>query len=129
MDDDASIKVKSEKKRDTSRYSFNGKSNLTKGRLAQEIVRRYVLDHPDVTFEELTQIFNKETVGARDTVMFFDEAKMRKISKGKIDIWHFVKTNEDKIRLKEGNEAVSTQWGLGIIIMMIAVAKQLGYNI
>ncbi len=42
---------------DTTKYSFNGKPNLSKGRLVLEVVNYYVLQHPKCTFTELKNAF------------------------------------------------------------------------
>ena len=128
VDDDVESKVE-QKKRDTSRYNFEGKPNLTKGRLAFEIIKRYVEQHPNIDFARLEAVFNKETCGVRDVIMVFEEAATRLNKKQKLDIRHFVKTDDDRIKLTDCDVAVSTQWGQSNIDKIIAIGKTEGFKI
>ncbi|MHA7864974.1 KAP family P-loop NTPase fold protein [Flagellimonas marinaquae] len=129
VDDSNETKVKLDGKRDTTRYKFNGLDNLTKGKLALEIIRKYVEDHPGIGFNELSMVFNKETCGTKDVIMEFTAASKRKNSKGKLDIRHAVKSKNDKIRLSDCDIAVSTQWGKDNIGNIISIAKKEGMKI
>ena len=46
------------------KYTFNDKSDLTKGRLVLEVVRKYCKDNPEADFAKLSQIFPKKLQGS-----------------------------------------------------------------
>lgn len=61
--------------RDYTKYTFNGKSDLTKGRLVLEVVRKYCKDHPETDFAKLSRVFPKKLQGSNGVLNIFGELK------------------------------------------------------
>jgi hypothetical protein len=105
-------------KRDTSKYTYRGTA-YKKGRLVHAVVSDHVAKNPQVTFDELKQIFPDEWqagtskaqnrgvfVRLSDAVQLFEEKGYRR---------HFFKDGEP-IQLADAVIAVSNQWGVGNIL-------------
>lgn len=119
------------KSRDYCKYTINGAEELYgKGRLVLEVIRRYVVGHPEVTFEGLRKEFPASLRGIKskgwgcfawlsDAQRIAEETQFKR---------HFLKTSEI-IHLKEGAIAVSTQWGIGNIDNFINNARRLEFNV
>ena len=110
--------------RDYTKFKFKGQE-LTKGRLVLEVVRQYVADHPDVTFEQLEVVFPKQLQGSLGVFMTKDDAVDRAEKTGHKR--HFIKDSEI-IRLKDSEIAICTQWGTNNIPRAIEIFKGLGYQ-
>ena len=48
---------------DTTKYTFDGKENLGKGQLAVSIIEKYIKEHPNLSYEELKEIFPDSLMG------------------------------------------------------------------
>ena len=110
--------------RDYTKFKFKGQE-LTKGRLVLEVVRQYVADNPDVTFEQLEVVFPKQLQGSLGVFMTKDDAVDRAEKTGHKR--HFIKDSEI-IRLKDSEIAICTQWGTNNIPRAIEIFKGLGYQ-
>ena len=95
--------------KDLTKYSFNGKYNLSKGKLVLEVVRQYVIEHPDATFQELEQEFY--SILRKHVVATLEDAIARNIKDNKKR--YFVNKN-DVITLADGTEiSVYSGWSAG----------------
>ena len=110
--------------RDYTKFKFNGKE-LTKRRLVLEVVRQYVADNPNVTFEQLEIVFPKQLQGSLGVFLPKADAIERAEKTGHRR--HFIKDSEI-IRLGDSEIAVCTQWGSNNIPRAIDVFKKLGYQ-
>ena len=110
-------------KRDTTRYMLDGNVYL-KNRLVLEVVKKYVEGKPQISRDELKQVFSKSLQGSIGVVENVEIALQRK----DYDVRFFTKQNEI-IHLYDGDMYVCNQWGVLNIPNFLKVAKQLGYNI
>ena len=120
-------------RRDLSKYSLNGAGEYGKGRLVLEVIRQYVTQHRDITYNELLQRFPKKLRGVANEKTFWGCVNLRAdavrlcVETGRKR--HFLEKNEI-IRLLDGTEvAVSSQWGAGNIGLFIDAARKLGFVI
>lgn len=98
----AGKKEKQVSNRDTTKYTFDGKKDLSKGRLALAIVQRYCLDKKP-TLNELKEIFPDKIVKPYGVVRILSEAKeMSKERK------RFYINEEDVITLNDGTKICTT---------------------
>jgi hypothetical protein len=111
--------------KDRTKYSFDGEI-YGKGRLALALVRKYVEDHPGIHFADLQQAFPKATQGTLGVVATLEDAQAIYEKYGYKR--HF--TEEDEV-LKVGatTVAVCSQWGIGNIGNLTALAKALKYKV
>lgn len=114
---------KSETGRDKTRYMFKGNVYL-KNKLVLAIVTDYVNKHPNITINELKEVFNKSLQGSIGVVESEMNARLRK----DYEVRFFAKDYEI-LHLIDGNAYVCTQWGILNIPNFIARARQLGYEI
>lgn len=105
--------------RDKTRYLFNGHTYL-KNRLVLEVVKQYILDHPDIDFDALQSVFCARIQGSFGVVIRAAEVKPKQ------QIRYFWK---DQIQLKGESVAVSNQWTLSSASTFVALARSLGYDI
>ena len=105
------------KKRDTSKYTFNGES-FAKGKLVHAVVKDYVSKNPNTTFDELKKAFPNEwqAGGAKsgNRAVFVRLVDAEKLLEDKGHSRHFFKEGET-IQLSDEVIAVSNQWGIGNI--------------
>ena len=109
--------------RDKTRYMFKGNVYL-KNKLVLAVVTDYVNEHPNITINELKEVFNKSLQGSIGVVESEMVARLRK----DYEVRFFAKDYEI-LHLSDGNAYVCTQWGILNIPNFIARARQLGYEI
>jgi len=111
--------------RDYSQYIFNG-AIFGKGKLALAIIKEYVSKNPDVTFNELYDVFPKEVQGSYDVIVTAEKAfEIHEKSGYKR---HYI-NEDDLVQLSDCTAAVTNQWGSGNIDNMINKAFELGFHI
>ena len=112
--------------RDTTKYSIDGGEPLKKRRFVLAVVKRYVETHPDITYEELRQIFPDRLSHSSTYGVFrpyndifeklYDQPDLRK---------RFFLEKDDLIELSDGTLlTVYNQWGPHFPYFL-EVAKQL----
>ena len=107
----------SEKEKDYTKYEIDGsKRKYGKARMVHQVIKRYVDEHPEVTFNALLKIFPKEWRGVKrsENGCFIRKAEACRQKEESGYTRHFLK-DEEIIALADGEIAVSTQWGLGNI--------------
>lgn len=109
--------------RDKTRYMFKGNVYL-KNKLVLAVVTDYVNKHPNITINELKEVFNKSLQGSIGVVENLIIAVQRK----DFEVRFFTKDNE-VLNLVDGKVFVCSQWGILNIPNFIARARQLGYEI
>lgn len=109
--------------RDKTRYMFKGNVYL-KNKLVLAVVTDYVNEHPNITINELKEVFNKSLQGSIGVVESEMIARLRK----DYEVRFFAKDYEI-LHLSDGNAYVCTQWGILNIPNFVARARQLGYKI
>lgn len=109
-------------KKDTTKYNFKENKNLGKGRLVLAVVKDYVENNPDISFEKLLLVFPSEL---RSVYGVF--AKTEEIEE-KHQVRYFMK-DADRIALSDSTIVVCNQWGIGNIEPFLEVCKKLGLEI
>lgn len=120
-----SSKPLTERKRDTTRYAFNGGIYSKKG-LVYAVVGRYVAEHPDLSRDELKRTFDKSLQGSLGVVENVEIAKQRGDAEYRV---RFFADDKQILHLRDGDMVVCTQWGILNIPRFLTVARQLGYQI
>lgn len=126
-DHDASPKLFSEpeRKRDTTRYAFDGGVYTKKG-LVYAVVKRYIADHPEASCADLKRVFDKSLQGSLGVVEKVEIAKLRGEAEYRI---RFFADEDEILHLCDGDMVVCTQWGILNIPRFLMVAGQMGYQI
>ena len=109
------------KERDKTKYMFEG-GIYSKNQLVLAVVKAYVKQHPNLTFLNLTQVFDKSLQGSLGVVQSYE------IATKKTDATKRYYMNE-AILLLNGKIVVCTQWGAFNIYKFILRAKELGFTI
>lgn len=119
-----SMPVKPSLRRDTTKYSFDGKI-LGKNRLVLEVIRKYVSKNPDVSMDELERVFDKSLQGSLGVVRSLEDVKLT------ITDWEkrFFTKPEEILTLIDGMSVVCTQWEISNINNFIHRAVQLGFEV
>jgi hypothetical protein len=112
-------------KRDYTKYKIEGVDGvLAKNRMVLAAVRKYVIDHEGITFEELLNVFPDSLQGS------FGVIKRENERKGNGNIRRYFEGEDEIIRLDDGtNVYVSTEWGKGNVEKFIQAAKNNGIQI
>jgi hypothetical protein len=110
---------------DRTKYLFNG-AVYGKGRLVLAVITKYVNDHEDITYADLTAIFPKTTRGSSGCFDTVEKAQQTLDEGGRKR--HFLEPDEI-IELKDSKIAVSTQWGIHGITKFLETARKLGIKI
>lgn len=115
--------------KDQTQYQFNGEV-FGKAPLVLKIVKQYASDNPNITYQELKEIF-PDKLQANSEFQFSDTQavimKLEEISDK--DKKRFYVKKEDIISLCDGEIAVSREWNRGNIQNFINKAGILGYPI
>jgi len=115
--------------KDYTKYIFNGEK-YGKGRLVLSILKQHSALHPDLTFDDLKNVFpdslqsNTEIQFSGIQVVF---EKENNITQG--DLKRFFSKEEEVIQIKDCKIAVSTEWNRQNIQNFINAAGKLGYEI
>ena len=121
--------MSAKRERDLTKYLYDGKK-YAKRRLVLSILKMYVADHPDISFNDLKMVFpdilqsNSEIQFSTTRVVF---SKVEKIKSG--DGKRFFTKEEELIQIKDCKIAVSKEWNYQNIQNFIDVAVKLGYGI
>lgn len=112
---------------DKTKYKFNNQV-LGKNRLVHALIKKYVEDHPKVTYSELEKEFPKKLQGTKYGVFGTIEEAQQIYSQSGYKR-HFIKP-EELIELNNVTTvAVCSQWGIGNIENILNKSNELGYNV
>lgn len=112
-------------KKDTQKYIFNG-LEFGKSRLVLEVIKSYVVNHPEITFNQLASQFLLNIQGSSGTFATIEDANKIYTKTGHKR--HHIKP-EEQLKLFDCTIAVSNQWGKDNIDGFINIARKLGYKI
>ena len=110
--------------KDKTRYMLNG-IIYPKNRLVLAVVSDYVKKHPNITKEELKEVFNKSLQGSIGVVEDLEVAKRNRFD---YERRFFAQLNE-VLNVADGKMIVCTQWGITNIGNFLFRARMLGYEI
>jgi hypothetical protein len=117
--------VEHKQQHDSTLFSINGGVFMNKRRFVYQLVKTYVEQHPSASFSELEQVFKPELQGGYGVIRTTDYIRKNDFKGSR----YFTKENEI-LRSGDGIEfAVCSQWGIGNIMRVVELAKQLGYSI
>lgn len=105
--------------RDLTKYTFNGLTDLSKGRLALAVIRHIGETHTKLKLKDLLEKFPDTMVAPYGVIKPKKEAL--EISKGRPRF--FIK-QEEMVKLSDGDICVSNQWTAERINEFISVAKK-----
>ena len=110
---------------DPTRYSINGFNCPTKGIFVHLLVKEYIRQHPEKTYEELENVFPAKLQGSCGVIRTLNYIHAKNY-KGRR---YF--TEADKVlQSSDGIKfAVSTQWSKHNIPDVFRLAKELGFNV
>ncbi len=101
---------------------------LGKNRLVLALVKKYIEDHPAVSYSELEKVFPKNLQGTKYGVFGTVEEARQIFSKGGHKR-HFIKP-EELIELNNDTTiAVCSQWAIGNIENFLNKSNELGYTV
>lgn len=109
--------------KDNTKYRFLG-NIYNKRQLVLAIVTHYLQSHPDITFDELRQVFPDEIHSSYGVVALLERAQEKGGCKR-----YFL--NEEQLLTTGDNRtiAICNQWGIGNIGPILEIAKSQGYQI
>lgn len=118
--------VKSPKKynRDSTKYKFNNHPRLAKNRLVLEVIKQYVGNNQNLSFQDLEAKFPKSLQHGHGSYGVFDRYEVAKIREDR-----FFTKEEELIQLSDTRIAVCTEWGVVNIGKFIKQARKLGFTI
>lgn len=105
--------------RDKSRYEFNNKI-LLKNALVFEVIKKYIEDNPNASFEELKKIFPDDLQGNFGVIKRVENINPRD---------HIRYNMKHIFRLKDIEFVVCRVWMITNIEKFILKAKSIGYDI
>lgn len=110
---------------DMTKYEFNGRV-YGKNRLVLACIKKYVEDHPALTFSALEKAFPRKLQGSRGCFDTVDTAQGILARSGHRR--HFLRP-EELVELGDAKIAVCDQWGIGNISRFLEAAQNLGFKI
>lgn len=121
--------VKMNSQRDLTQYEFDGQV-LGKGRLVWAVVRRYVADHPGMSFDELRKVFPDELQAASElqfSPVRVVVTRLQEIPTSEAKRFHVAPG--ETIVVRDAEVAVSREWNVKNLQFFLERARQLGYGI
>lgn len=110
--------------RDTTKYLLDGKA-YPKNRLVLAVVQKYIKENPNLSAEDLMNVFDKSLQGSLGVIREIEDIKRTYQDPAN----RFFMTTNALIHTTTDTCAVCTQWGVGNIGKLIARARQLGMEI
>lgn len=105
--------------RDKTKYKFNDVI-YNKNHLVLEVVKQYIKDNPDITYQQLEEAFPKSLQGSYGVFKTKDRADNPK---------RFFLESKDILNTSDEEISVCNQWGKGNIENFVDKARELGYQI
>lgn len=116
--------------RDTTKYSIDGGQNyFGKGKFVREIVAAYIKNHPNISFEQIEQVFPDELQGSYGVVRKVDD--IYNSDHDLADLLTRYVMGEDKIlETKDGIKfVVCNQWGSFNFPHILELLDRWGWNV
>ena len=109
--------------RDKTRYSLDGVTYL-KNRFVWAVVKKYIEEHKDITYDGLLAVFGDKNQGSFGVVRRSDSEIV-----GKNPIRYFCKNDNDILTVADGKIVICNQWSKTTITNIFEIAIQLGYSV
>ena len=119
------------KKRDNTKYSIDGGKNFFgKGRIVREIVACFVKQHPNLTFEQLSQIFPDNLQGSYGVLRTMSDIASSSQNKKDLKSRYTMSSDEYILSSFDGIRfVVSNQWGSYNFVNFLDHIKKMGWII
>lgn len=125
------IKYTSDDLKGQTRLSLNGEGKYTKREMVLQIVKQYMKEYPDTTFEELKATFSRDYL-QRFSQYEFLQADIEKARNWKDlgeDHVHYFTADKDVIVSGDGVQfVVCVEWDKNNIINVLGIAQALGWK-
>lgn len=120
-------------KRDTTKYFLNGSNALSKRDFVFQVIKYYIEQNPQTSFEELKRVFPNSIIGTKSVrkglIASVDVLLDGSMSEKELNT-RYSFNKEDRLLCVGGVEFfVSTQHTVDSANRMVVVAKQLGYDV
>lgn len=125
-DEELELGPKSQSGRDFSKYSFNGVSGLSKGKVVLAICKQYVKDNPKTTLAKMQEVFQSKEIQPRYGIIV-EISLARKTTVNKTERYFFKEA--DIIKVGNQKAVVTNQWALFTLTPFLKIAKELGYKV
>ena len=125
------IKFTSEDLKGNTKLSFNGEGKYSKRDMVLRIVKEFVRQFPDTTYEELKATFKRDYLGRFAQYEFLQEdiETARKWKELGEDHIHYFLDEKDILISSDGVQfAVCVEWDKNNIINVLGIAKALGWT-
>lgn len=121
------------RKRDNSRFSLNGSNFLKKNEFAYLVVKTFIEQHPDYTYDQLKEIFNDDIIRpawvCKGLLAKVDDLCDGSLSDKELESRYHFNSTDLCLKSADGIEFfVSTQWMLESIEKLIVVAEKYGMH-
>lgn len=117
---------KSESEKDRSKYCFDG-IVYNKRKLALAIIKKYVNDNPGISISRLESVFQKHLFKGHHQASrgVFTTVEIAQGS----NPYRFFLGKDEIIKVSDSTIAVSNQWAVKNITILIEIAKKIGFDI
>jgi hypothetical protein len=114
---------------DRTRFTLDGQSEeYGKGRTVLEVVRKYVGQHPEATFDEVRQVFPDDLQGTYHQFSTDGRCVIKRLKDVK-DEKRFHVEEKDRIEIMGEPVVVSREWNIENFNNFIEKARELGFEI
>lgn len=127
----APINFTSDDLKGSVKLSLNGEGKYSKRQMVLQIVKEYVHQFPNTTFEELRAIFNRDYLQrfAQNEFLTSDIEKARKWKELGEDHVHYFIDDKDVLMSSDGVQfVVCVEWDKNNIINVLGIAQALGWK-
>jgi hypothetical protein len=109
----------------TTKYLFEGNS-YKMGRLALEIVKNYVGNHPETTYNELREVFPQTLIFNRKPII----RRITELSESELNGRRAYTNADDLISVADANDVcVSSQWSKEDMPIFLETIRNLGFDV
>lgn len=121
---------KDKKKRDNTKYSLDGgKSYYGKGRFVREVIAHFMEQNPNLTFNQLSQIFPEHLQGSYGVIRSVDSINVSSHDKKDLRT-RYVMSEDLMLQSIDGVKfVVSNQWGAYNFVNILNLLSKWGWNI
>jgi hypothetical protein len=115
--------------RDTTRYSFNGETGISKGKLVHAVVKKIASDNKKLSIEKIEEMFSGIQVRFGTIRKLEGAGGARSFSKNKIDRFFLKPEYILEVGIKKEKAAICNQWSADTLKPFLKVAASLGMKI
>ena len=118
-----------QREKDYTKYMFDGEK-LGKGRLVLAVLKKYVAENPEISFNDLKMVFPDYLQGDSDLQFSGTQVVFSRVAEIETDeMKRFFIKDEELIQIEDSEIAVSREWNYQNIQNFIDAIKKSGYVI